>query len=91
MISVQKVFELAINAKTLYKSMSRENRLEYLKTVCLNPTLDGLTLEYHLQSPFARLSNWKENPKWRIRRIRSYFASLDVVAANVIAITGYHR
>ena len=65
MVSVKKVFELAINAKELYKSMNREDRLEYLKKVCSNPTLDGLTLQYQLQSPFARLSNWKENSKWR--------------------------
>ena len=65
MVSVKKVFELAINAKELYKSMNREDRLEYLKKVCSNPTLDGLTLQYQLQSPFERLSNWKENSKWR--------------------------
>ena len=65
MVSVKKVFELAINAKELYKSMNRENRLEYLKKVCSNPTLDGLTLQYQLQSPFARLSNFKENSMWR--------------------------
>ena len=61
MISVQKVFELATNAKALYISMNREERLEYLKKVCSNPTLDGLTLQVQLQSPFARLSVWKEN------------------------------
>lgn len=65
MVSVKKVFELAINAKQLWKSMNRENRLEYLKEVCSNPTLEGLTLQYQLQSPFARLSNWKENSNWR--------------------------
>jgi DNA invertase Pin-like site-specific DNA recombinase len=72
-VSVKKVFELAINAKELYKSMNREDRLTYLKKVCSNPTLDGLTLQYQLQSPFARLSNWKENSKWRIRRKMTCF------------------
>jgi hypothetical protein len=65
MVSVKKVFELAINAKELYKAMNREDRMEYLKMVCSNPTLDGLTLQYQLQSPFARLSNWKEDSNWR--------------------------
>lgn len=51
MVSVRKVFELAINAKELYKSMSREDRLEYLKEVCSNPTLDGLTLQYQYLAP----------------------------------------
>lgn len=68
MISVQKVFELAINAKSLYKSMDRENRLLYLKKVCSNPTLDGLTLHYQLEKPFKRLSSWKENSDWRRMR-----------------------
>ena len=65
MVSVKKVFELAINAKELYKSMSREERLEYLKTVCSNATLDGLTLQYQLEKPFARLASWNENSEWR--------------------------
>jgi hypothetical protein len=68
MVSIEKVFELAINAKELYKSMSHIDRIEYLKRVCSNPTLDGLTLQYQLQSPFARLSNWKENTEWRSLR-----------------------
>ena len=65
MISVKKVFELAINSKERYRSMGREDRLEYLNKVCSNPTLNGLTLQFQLQSPFARLSNWKENQEWR--------------------------
>lgn len=65
MVSIEKVFELAIGAKELYKSMSRVDRIEYLKRVCSNPTLDGLTLQFQLQSPFARLSVWKENQNWR--------------------------
>jgi hypothetical protein len=63
--TVQKVFELAINAKSLYESLSREQKLEYLKSICSNPTLDGLTLEYQLKKPFARLESWKKNREWR--------------------------
>ena len=65
MVSVQKVFELAINAKSLWKSMERADRLEYLKMVCSNQALDGLTVQYQLQKPFARLALWKENKEWR--------------------------
>ena len=65
MVSVKKVFELAINAKELFKSLSREDRVEYLKKVCSNPRLDGLTLQYQLKSPFKRLSDWKEKQDWR--------------------------
>ena len=67
MVSVKKVFELAINAESLWKSMEREDRLAYLKKVVSNQTLDGLTLRYELQKPFARLALWKENSEWRTR------------------------
>ena len=65
MISAKKVLELAINAKSLWKSMERPQRLEYLKKVCSNQTLDGLTVRYELQKPFARLAAWKESDEWR--------------------------
>lgn len=65
MISIKKVFELTINAKTLWKSMEHTERLEYLKKVCSNPVLDGLTVRFELKKPFARLASWKENQDWR--------------------------
>ena len=65
MTSVKKVLELAINAKSLWKTMDRQERLEYLKKVCSNQTLDGLTVQYQLQKPFARLAVWKESEEWR--------------------------
>lgn len=64
-VSVKKVFELAINAKEKWKTLNREDRIEYLKKVCSNPTLEGLTLEYQLQKPFARLARWKTINEWR--------------------------
>jgi DNA invertase Pin-like site-specific DNA recombinase len=65
MASVKKVFELAINAKARWKDMTRLQQVEYLKKVCSNPTLDGLTVQYQLQKPFARLAIMKENSDWR--------------------------
>lgn len=65
MASVQKVLELAINAKSLWISMNRVERLQFIKSVCQNQELEGLTLRFQLKSPFARLSNWKENQDWR--------------------------
>jgi hypothetical protein len=67
MVAVKKVFELAINAKTLWNSMDRQERVEYLKKVCSNPTLNDLTLHYQLQKPFARLASWAQNKEWRRR------------------------
>ena len=63
--AVAKMFELAINAKTLWKSMDRQERVAYLKKVCSNPTLEGLTLQYEMKKPFARLASWKGFSKWR--------------------------
>lgn len=68
MTAVKRVFELAINAKDLWKTMNREERLDYLKKVCSNPTLDALTIHYHLEKPFARLASWSENKEWRRER-----------------------
>lgn len=65
MSSVKEVIELAINARSLWKGMNREERLEYLKRVCSNQTLDGLTVRYQLEKPFARLASWKQNEGWR--------------------------
>lgn len=62
---VEKMFELAINAKTIWKSMDRMERVNYLKKVCSNPTLDALTLHYQLQKPFATLISMKGNEEWR--------------------------
>lgn len=74
----KKVFELAINLKELWKAMDREKRVTYLKRVCSNPTVDSLTLHYHLQKPFERLAKMKGNENWRIRRQFCDFKSLDV-------------
>jgi len=63
--AVRKMFELATDAKTLWKSMNREERVGFLKKVCSNPTLDELTLHYHLQKPFARIASMKQNSMWR--------------------------
>ncbi len=64
-VAVKKLLELAINAKQLWKSMERQQRVDYLKKVCSNPTLDELTLRYQMKKPFARLASWKGFSEWR--------------------------
>jgi len=63
--AVQKVLELAIGAKELWKTMNRQERVDYLKNVCSNPTLDDLTLHYRLEKPFEKLAEMKGNRNWR--------------------------
>jgi hypothetical protein len=63
--AVKKVFELATEAKSLWKDMDRRERVEYLKKVCSNPKLDVLTVQYEIKKPFARLASWKGFLLWR--------------------------
>lgn len=63
--AIKKMFELAIDAKSLWKSMDRQERVSYLKKVCSNPTLDDLSLRFDIKKPFARIASWKGNSNWR--------------------------
>jgi hypothetical protein len=66
--ALDKMFELATRMKLLWKDMDRQERVELLKKVCSNPTLDALTVEYQLRKPFKRLASWGQNSKWRRER-----------------------
>ena len=68
MVSVKKVFELAINAKSLWNTMERKEKLAYLDRVVFEPKLNGLSVEYQLQKPFATLAKMKGTSKWRRER-----------------------
>ncbi len=65
---VQRVFEFSINALSIWKSATREERVERLKRVCSNPILDGLTVRYELKKPFAMLAEMRSDSKWRRER-----------------------
>ncbi|MBX2994091.1 MAG: recombinase family protein [Bdellovibrionaceae bacterium] len=82
-VAVQKVLELAIGAKELWKTMDRQERVDYLKNVCSNPTLDDLTLHYRLEKPFEKLAEMKGNRNWRILRDSNHFTSLGEFVARV--------
>lgn len=64
MVSIQRIFELSKNAKTLWESMDRQKRLETFKYAYLNATLSelgeesGLELEIKLHPVFERLTKW---------------------------------
>ena len=63
--TAERVFELAINAKTLWDLGSVEQKLELLKRLCSNPVLDGPTIRYELKKPFTTIAEMRENEKWR--------------------------
>lgn len=63
--TAQTVLELAKNAKSLWIAGTLSEKLEILKKVCWNPILDGATLRYDLQKPFATIAQMRGNPDWR--------------------------
>lgn len=64
-VSVQKVFELAINAESQWKLLNRHERVEFLKKTCSNPVLEELTVRFELKKPFDILTKMKGNKDWR--------------------------
>ena len=66
--SVERVFQLAISAESLWKNANPRERVEKLKQILSNPILEGLTVRYQLKKPFAWLAENKENKEWRRER-----------------------
>lgn len=64
-VTAQKVFELAMNAKSLWNQGSVEQRLEILKTLCSNPVLEGTSVRYELKKPFVTVAEMAEKDSWR--------------------------
>lgn len=62
---VKYVFELAKDAKTLWESFDKQERLNYLKDIVSNPVLDDLTIRFELEKPFALLSVMRADAEWR--------------------------
>jgi hypothetical protein len=62
--STKEIFELATNAKLLWKKQGRVERLVMLKRVCSNQVLDGQTLRYDLKKPFILLGEMKGLQDW---------------------------
>ena len=64
-MTVDRLFELATRAKSLWENATAQERLQLLKSVCSNPTLDGPTVRYELRKPFSVLSNMTQCGDWR--------------------------
>jgi len=50
--TISSIFELAINAKSLFLSRSPREKREFLDLILSNPRLNGSTVEYHLRNPW---------------------------------------
>ena len=66
--TTQKIIELATNAESLWNSRSVVEKVEFLKQVVSNPVLDGPTIRYDLQKPFAVLAEMSQESDWRSQR-----------------------
>lgn len=64
-LAAQDVFELATNAKTLWNSGSIEQRMKILKSLCSNPKLNDVNIEFDLKKPYVTLSEMREKESWR--------------------------
>lgn len=63
--TIKKIIELSTNAESLWNSRSAVEKVEFLKRVVSNPVLDGPTIRYDLQKPFAVLAKMSGNENWR--------------------------
>lgn len=67
--------ELSINAKSLWKSGSVEQKLELLRVVTSNRVLNGVNIEYNLNKPFGTISEMSKKESWRSQGdLLRYFA-----------------
>ena len=63
--TTEKIIELATTAESLWNSRNAVERVEFLKRVVSNPVLDGATIRFDLQKPFAVLAKMNGNKDWR--------------------------
>ena len=65
--TAESLIELAMSAKELWKSASPQQKLDYLKVICSNQKLNGVTVEYEMKKPFRILSQMAQKSEWRAR------------------------
>jgi hypothetical protein len=70
LFTAQRVLELAKGAKDLWNGRSPEEKRALLEKVVCNPRLEGRTVRYDLQKPFAVLARMNENGDWRPQGVR---------------------
>jgi len=63
-----KLLELAERASELFSEISSDDKRQLLKTVLLNPRLNGTTVEYEHKKTFSMFEKGIEIEKWRDRR-----------------------
>lgn len=68
LVTADRCFELAKQARTLWNQRSPSEKRQLLEMVLSNPRLDGASARWDLKKPFAVLSEMKAAKDWRARR-----------------------
>jgi site-specific DNA recombinase len=67
LVTADRCFELAKQARTLWNQRTPSERRQLLELVLSNPRLDGATVRFDMKKPFAVLSEMAKGQDWRAR------------------------
>lgn len=67
LVTANRIFELAKQARTLWNQRMPAERRELLEMVVSNPQLDGSSVRYEMKKPFAILAEMTKGNEWRAR------------------------
>jgi hypothetical protein len=65
LVTADRCFELAKQARTLWNQRTPSERRQLLEMVLSNQQLDGATVRYEMKKPFAILAEMTKGPDWR--------------------------
>jgi DNA invertase Pin-like site-specific DNA recombinase len=68
LVTADRIFELAKQARTLWNQRTPSERRQLLELVVSNPRLEGSSVRFEMKKPFAILGEMTKGPDWRARR-----------------------
>jgi DNA invertase Pin-like site-specific DNA recombinase len=63
--TIKNIIELSTRAESLWNAQSAKDKVALLRKIVSNPVLDGPTIRYDLQKPFAVIAKMREKEEWR--------------------------
>ena len=67
LVTADRIFELAKQARTLWNQRTPSERRQLLELVVSKPRLEGSSVRFEMKKPFAILSEMAKGPDWRAR------------------------
>jgi hypothetical protein len=67
LVTAERIFELAKQAKTLWKRRAPADQRQLLEMVLSNPRLEGVRARWAMKKPFAILAEMAKGGAWRAR------------------------